>query len=184
MDDSELVRKLVIDVLSRSGFDVVTADSGESALMLLASDLPDLVVSDVSMPGMDGYELCRQLKSDSRTASIPVIMLTSRSLIEEKVRGFEAGADDYLVKPFDPTELDLRIKALLARVRAAMRSTEELPSEGRVISIFSLRGGVGKSTLATNLAVSLAHLWNIEIALVDVALEADQIAMMFNLRQS
>lgn len=67
VDDSELVRKLVIDVLSRSGYDVVTAESAESALMVLASDLPDLVVSDVSMPGMDGYELCRRLKSDSRT---------------------------------------------------------------------------------------------------------------------
>lgn len=70
-------------------------------------------------------------------------MLTSAGDINAKVRGFEAGADDYLVKPFDPTELDLRIKALLARVRAAMRPTEELPSERRVISIFSLRGGVG-----------------------------------------
>jgi len=182
VDDSELILKLVIDVLSRAGFEVITAESAESALRLLASDLPDLIVSDVTMPGMDGYELCRRLKSDSRTASIPIIMLTSAGDINAKVRGFEAGTDDYLVKPFDPTELDLRIRALLARARVAMKPMEALPPEGRLISTFSLRGGVGKSTLATNLAVSLAHLWNIEIALVDLALEVDQVAMMFNLR--
>lgn len=182
VDDNKLILKLIDAKLVESGFDVTTAGTAEEALTLLRAELPDLIVSDVMMPGIDGYDLCRRLKADPRTASIPVLMLTAAGDVKEKVRGFEAGADDYVVKPFEPAELSLRIRALLARARAARGQIEPLPPKGRVMSVFSLRGGVGKTTLAVNLAISLAQLWMTDVALVDLALETDQVAMMLNLR--
>jgi len=182
VDDNKLILKVVADKLTEAGFAIQTAGSASEALKLLDVALPDLVVSDVMMPGMDGYEFCRRIKADPKRRHLPIIMLTARSDISEKVRGFEAGADDYLVKPFEPTELALRIRALLARARAAHGPAEPATSEGRVFSAFSLRGGTGKSSMAINLAVSLAGLWQIEVALVDLAFESDQDAMMLNVR--
>ena len=180
VDDNKLILKLVKDYLSTIGFDVAAASSAEEALALLPSGLPKLIVSDVMMPGMDGYDFCRLLKADPKTAGIPVIMLTARGDIKEKVRGFEAGADDYIVKPFEPTELGLRIRALLARAQPAGAEAE--PPRGRVISVFSMRGGVGKTTVAVNLAVSLAQQWRTRVALIDLALESDHVAMMLNMQ--
>jgi pilus assembly protein CpaE len=180
VDDNKLILKLVKDYLTTLGFDVVTAVSAEDALTQLPAGLPKLIVSDVMMPGIDGYDFCRRLKADPKTSSIPVIMLTARSDIKEKVRGFEAGADDYIVKPFEPAELGLRIRALLARAQPA--AAEALPPKGRVISVFSMRGGVGKTTMAVNLAVSLAQLWRTRVALIDMALESDHVAMMLNIQ--
>jgi len=183
VDDNKLILKLVRDYLTTIGFDVLTAGSAEEALTLLKSDLPQLIVSDVMMPGIDGYEFCRRLKMDARTSAIPVVMLTAHGDITEKVRGFEAGADDYLVKPFEPTELGLRIKVLLSRVQAAGSDVEESQqTKNRVMSVFSMRGGVGKTSLAVNLAISLAQLWPTRVALIDLALESDHVAMMLNMQ--
>lgn len=182
VDDNKLILKLVQDKLGAAGFEVFTAESAEQARAILPSVKPDLIVLDVMMPGMDGYEFCRRLKSAPETSPIPVIMLTARGDISEKVRGFEAGADDYLVKPFDPTELALRIRALLTRVRAARGQAPAPSPAGHIFSVFSLRGGSGKTSLAVNLALALVQLWSTEVALVDLALEADHDAMMLDLR--
>jgi len=117
VDDSRLAQKMIRDRLESAGYAVVTASSGEEALAWLQREVPDLVISDVVMPGIDGYELCRRMRKQPRLANVPVILLTARGGIAEKVAGFEAGADDYLVKPFDPVELELRGKGLLARRR-------------------------------------------------------------------
>jgi pilus assembly protein CpaE len=180
VDDSRLAQKMIRDRLESAGYAVVTASSGEEALAWLQREVPDLVISDVVMPGIDGYELCRRMRKQPRLANVPVILLTARGGIAEKVAGFEAGADDYLVKPFDPVELELRVKVLLARSRAA--AAGEQKPRGKVISAFSLRGGVGVSTVAVNLAYALAKAQDRPVALADLALESGHAALMLDLR--
>jgi pilus assembly protein CpaE len=107
-------------------------------------------------------------------------MLSAKAGIQEKIAGFEAGADDYLTKPFDPTELELRVRALITRARAA-RGDEQVPPPGRVITVFSLRGGSGTTLLAVNIAVSLAQMLEQEIPLIDLALETGSAGIMLDL---
>jgi pilus assembly protein CpaE len=182
VDDNRLILRMVERNLKENQFDVSLAENPEQALGMLNAALPDLIVSDVMMPGMDGYEFCRRLKTDPRTARIPVIMLTANAGIKEKIKGFSAGADDYLVKPVERQELVLRIRALLARVRASGIPKEEQKPQHHIISVFSLRGGCGKSTMSVNLAVSLAQMWSIPVALADMAFESNHDAMLLNLR--
>lgn len=184
VDDSKLSAKMISDRLAAAGYRVTVAHSGEEALVETSSATPDLILSDVVMPGIDGYELVRRLRKLPATAKTPVIMLTSKGGIKEKVAGFEAGADDYLVKPVDPTELELRIRALLARAaaQASVESEEAVREEAQVISVFSLKGGVGVTSIAVNLAVALAQMWQQKVSLVDLALESAQDAMMLDLK--
>ncbi len=179
VDDSPLNRKLTADVLQRAGHEVITAEDGASALKLLEQEHIDLVLLDVMMPGMDGYEVCKRIRANPKTTYLPVMMLTAQDTVESKIKGFEAGADDYLTKPFEPTELQARVQVLLRRL--ARVQPKEITEEGKLIAVFSLRGGVGVSTLAANLAVALAQLWGRPSVLVDMALTAGQAALMLNL---
>ncbi|HID56529.1 TPA: response regulator [Candidatus Poribacteria bacterium] len=117
VDDEEDILDLVDLSLTADGFDVITARSGPEALEKVKEEMPDLILLDISMPDMDGYEVMRRLKGDRRTSSIPIIMLTAASDKRDKVRSFSAGADDYVVKPFDADELTARIEAVLSRTR-------------------------------------------------------------------
>ena len=182
IDSNRQALKLIHDKLSEFGFQVIATGGAEEALAFSLSTVPDLIVSNVTLPKIDGYEFCRRLKLDPRTRAIPVILLTERNDVDDMVRGFEAGADDYLVKTSDPTELGFRIRALLTRIRAAPGRATRISPQGRVISVFSPRGGVGKSTLAANLVASLRKLWTTRVVIVDLALEVDQAALMFNLK--
>lgn len=117
VDDEEDLIELVRYNLEQEGFQVKSAFDGESALKIARQELPDLLLIDLMLPGMDGLELCRSLRSDNRTASIPVIMLTAKSAESDRIVGLELGADDYVVKPFSPRELAARVKAVLRRTR-------------------------------------------------------------------
>lgn len=117
-DDEDIVRFVEIN-LRLEGFEVVTASDGQEALRIAYAAMPDLVLLDVMMPKIDGFEVCQRLRNDSRTRGISVIMLTAKSLSADKVVGLTAGADDYIIKPFDPMEL-------VARVRSALRRTKEM----------------------------------------------------------
>jgi len=179
IDDSALQTRIVGDALRAAGYQVNVAHNGEEALRLATTWQPDAIILDVVMPGMSGYQVCRALRQEKATAYIPVIMLTVKGGIEAKVAGFEAGADDYLVKPVDTAELLARLKVLLRRAQGAehvVTSTEQL------LAVFSLRGGVGVTSLAVNLAVTLAGLWNSDVPLLDLALTMGQVALMFNIR--
>lgn len=114
-DDDSLIRELVQFRLERSGYAVVTAEDGDEALRLARERLPDLVVLDVMMPGLNGYEVTRSLRAGETTKRIPVILLTARVQEADVAQGFEAGADDYLTKPFSPQELRARVQAILGR---------------------------------------------------------------------
>lgn len=113
VDDEPTIVELLEEHLRSEGYETHHAYSGEEALQLLDQDIPDLVLLDLMLPGMDGYEVCRLMQKDSRLNHIPVIMLTARSAVQNKVMGYQRGADDYVVKPFDPDELSVRVRAQL-----------------------------------------------------------------------
>jgi DNA-binding response OmpR family regulator len=117
VDDDAFIARLLEIELSAAGYDVRTAGSGDRALALAFERCPDLILADVTMPNMDGFELTRQLRMDERTAGTKVILLTARGLSADRLEGFAVGADDYVIKPFDTPELVARIGEVLARPR-------------------------------------------------------------------
>jgi class 3 adenylate cyclase len=117
-DDNNDSRQLLIDIVSNMGHEVVEANNGIDALALAQQQLPDLILLDVTMPGMSGFDVCARLKSDSATQQIPILMLTALSDVDHRVEGLKLGADDYLGKPFNPREL-------VERVRTRLRSKVE-----------------------------------------------------------
>jgi DNA-binding response OmpR family regulator len=114
-DDEEDIRALVAFRLQRAGYDVITAADGAEALTLATTRLPDLIVLDMMMPKATGLEVTRSLREQDSTRDIPVILLTARAQEADVASGFEAGADDYVKKPFSPMDLQLRVQALLDR---------------------------------------------------------------------
>ncbi|WP_319541242.1 response regulator transcription factor [uncultured Pseudodesulfovibrio sp.] len=118
VEDHRDTRELLKYNLSAAGFDVAAAEDGQLGLSLAQAFKPDIILLDLMMPGTDGLEVCRQLKGDPALARIPVIMLTAKGEEVDKIVGLELGADDYVIKPFSPRELILRIKAILRRYGA------------------------------------------------------------------
>lgn len=123
VDDDVHIRELVLLFLKKEGYELYEAPDGIKALQLLEKVKIDLAVIDIMMPNMDGWELCRELREYS---NIPILMLTAKGETSQKVKGFELGADDYLVKPFEPLELAVRIKALLKRYNITVSQTIEI----------------------------------------------------------
>ena len=120
VDDDPLLVRLVRTHLEKAGYKVLTAQDGEQALDVAAAELPDLVVLDLMLPKLDGFEVCRRIREFSL---VPVVMLTARGEPVDRLRGFEMGADDYLPKPFVPAELLARVKAVLRRSQQGSAST-------------------------------------------------------------
>jgi len=129
VDDDRNLRKIIQTNLELAGYDVSTAPNGEEALKLLDVMQPDLVVLDVMMPLMDGYEVARRIRRHPSNTHVPIIMLTAKSEVEDKLAGFEAGADDYITKPFGPQELLARVRAKIRRVEvdASLSPLTRLP---------------------------------------------------------
>ncbi len=115
VDDEEDVRELVGSNLRRAGMRVVEAADGLQGILFARSQMPNVVVLDVMMPGRDGLQVCAELRADEVTKDIPVLMLTAKGQTSDRIAGLERGADDYLAKPFSPRELVLRVQALLRR---------------------------------------------------------------------
>jgi DNA-binding response OmpR family regulator len=114
VDDEIELTGLVSFHMRMAGFEVLTAAHGERALELSRQEKPDLIILDIMIPKLDGWQVCERLKRDAGTKDIAVIMLTARAGIEDTLKGFEAGADDYVTKPFSPRELVARVKRILA----------------------------------------------------------------------
>jgi DNA-binding response OmpR family regulator len=149
-DDLETLR-LVGLMLQRQGYQIISARNGAEGIHQAANDHPDLIVLDVMMPDMDGYQVAQVLREQPDTAVIPILMFTAKSQVDDKVAGYEAGADDYLTKPVHPAELIAHIKALLARTK---NRTVAPQRKGTLIGVMAVKGGLGVSTLAFNLALA------------------------------
>jgi DNA-binding response OmpR family regulator len=149
VDDQAGILKLVGHMFKDEGFEVHVADSGEKGFEKARKVKPDIIILDVMMPGLSGIDVCKQLRAHPVTARIPIIMLSARSQVPDKVEGFEAGADDYVSKPVARAELMARVRALLARVSYGQNTV------ANVVAFVGAKGGVGTTTLAINTAISL-----------------------------
>ena len=160
VDDDLDTLRLVGLMLQRQGYQISAATNGQQGLEKAFEEDPDLILLDVMMPDMDGYEVTRRLRQNPSTSETPILMFTAKSQLDDKVIGFEVGANDYLTKPTHPSELQARVKTLLARSgdkkeKAAAESGDE--NRGYVIGVLSARGGLGITTLVANLAAGLLN---------------------------
>jgi len=158
VDDDLDTLRLVGLMLQHQGYRIVAASSGAQAIALTQADKPDMVLLDIMMPDMDGYEVARHLRSTPTTSSIPIIMFTAKTQVDDKVQGFEAGADDYLTKPTQPRELFAHVKAVLARGKKASVPVPPPPESrkrGHVTGVIAVKGGLGISTLTLNMGICL-----------------------------
>lgn len=132
VDDEQHIVELIQFNLENSGFDVLTSDNGEDAMKIAIEEVPDVIILDLMLPGIDGFEACKKIRSHEKTGKIPIIMLTAKSEETDKVLGLELGADDYLTKPFS-------VRELVARIKAVLRRFEEIPKEaGKIIKIHDI----------------------------------------------
>jgi DNA-binding response OmpR family regulator len=126
VEDEPSIREVVTLYLKRAGYQVTSAEDGTTAMRLLREELPDLVVLDLMLPGVDGYEITQWLRAQSE---IPIIMLTARREVTDRIAGLEMGADDYIVKPFSPQEIVSRVRAVLRRTQGGQIQQTESPLE-------------------------------------------------------
>lgn len=132
VDDDPNISQLVNLYLTREGFEVVRAERGDEALKIFKGDPPNLMLLDVMLPGMDGWQVCREVR---KVSNIPIIMLTAKDETFDKVLGLELGADDYIVKPFETKELVARIKAVIRRYQSSDTPDKELAFPGLTVNI-------------------------------------------------
>ncbi len=181
IDDELLYHKMIAHAFEGQGFQMDFAENGTDGLAKAKAFLPDLVITDVMMPDITGYEVTRILRREPAFAQTPILVLTAQTGLQDKLKSFEAGADEHLTKPFEPAELVARCTILLRRAEAARSAVPtQRREEARMIAVHSLRGGIGSSTLAVNLGVSLASLWKMPAILLDLTMVAGQVALMLN----
>jgi pilus assembly protein CpaE len=180
VDDEEQIRKLLSTYLTRQGYEVAVATDGYDALKVIRSRAPSLVITDVGMPNMNGFELTRRLRADHKTARIPVLMLSARKEADDVLTGYSEGADEYVAKPIEMTVLAAKIDVLLKRIKTT--TGEMVKRGGRVILFAHGKGGAGATTLAVNAAVSLAETKLYRVALLDLNLEFGNAHMQLDLK--
>lgn len=178
-DDDTALQRLISSALKLEQHEVVQAEDGQQALDLIRSEKPDLVILDVMMPIINGFDVCVALRSDPATALLPVIMLSGLAQVQEKITGLRAGADEYLTKPVDLRELLTRVEMLLVRHKLLRRSPTA--RAGHIYSVIGAKGGVGVTTLAVNLAAQLKRDDN-AVALLEFRPDFGTVAVQLNLR--
>lgn len=169
IDDDLDTLRLVGAMLQRQGYQIAVASNGEQGLSQAGSQNPDLILVDVMMPDMDGYEVTRRLRDNPQMADIPILMFTAKTQLDDKVSGFESGADDYLTKPTHPAELQAHVKALLVlSSRWKIGAVVPVEKPPFTIGILAARGGQGVTTLAVNLAKSLMTAAQAEVIMAEL----------------
>ncbi len=175
IDDDVNALKLLGYTLRKAGFNILVAQNGFEGVAKAEEHIPDLIVSDLMMPRMDGYEVTRRIRENPQTRHIPIIMLTAKSQVQDKVAGFEAGANDYVTKPVMPAELIARIKAQLAtRPPAEARTVQP---HGRLVGFLGAKGGIGLTTLMLNVGLLLQKSGK-KVMLVDLKSSGGNICQM------
>ncbi len=171
VDDDLDTLRLVGLMLQRQGYNIVAATNGEQGLAKALEEKPDLILLDVMMPDMDGYEVTRRLRKNPITATTPILMFTAKTQLDDKVTGFEVGADDYLTKPTHPSELQAHVRALLARSEKKDEGGDADANKehrGFVIGVLAARGGLGVSSVAANLAAALSSRAQVDVILAEM----------------
>ena len=172
IDDDLDTLRLVGLMLQRQGYDIVAATNGEQGLAKALEEKPDLILLDVMMPDMDGYEVTRRLRKNPTTLTTPILMFTAKTQLDDKVTGFEVGADDYLTKPTHPSELQAHVRALLARSEKkdgdglSVGAGQE--HRGFMVGVLASRGGLGVSSVAANLAAALSSRAQCDVVLAEL----------------
>ncbi len=164
IDDEIIFHRMIEHALRPMGHMVYTELTGTQGLEAANILKPDVIITDLNLPDISGYEVTRRLRRDPAFAHTPIMVLTSQAGLQDKLASFESGADDHITKPFEPEELVARMTVLLRRmevIRHALPSGEgAAPTKmAKMIAVHSLRGGIGTSTLAVNLAIGLRSLW-------------------------
>ena len=169
IDDDLDTLRLVGLMLQKQGYRIVAANNGKQGLLKVKEEIPDLILLDVMMPQMDGYEVARHLRQNPETAGIPILMFTAKSQLDDKVTGFESGADDYLTKPTHPAELQAHVKALLTRaVKVDKQEAAFIEEKAFTVGVISARGGLGVSSIAVNLGSFLSSSMGKETIVVEL----------------
>lgn len=171
VDDEPDALRMVKLTLASEGYEVVTGSDGEEAIQVAVRERPDLILLDVMMPKVNGYEVARRLRRVPELARVPILFLSARGQVADKVEGLRAGGNDYVTKPADPVEL-------VARVGALLGSYTEAP--GYVAALFGSKGGMGTTTLAVNLALSLRQQSEATVVLVDGHDEGGDVDVFLN----
>ncbi|HRQ38889.1 MAG TPA: response regulator [Chloroflexota bacterium] len=203
VDDHPETLEIISRVLRQQGYAVIAAASGVQALTLADAEQPDLILLDGMMPDLDGWEVCRRIRNNPKIAHTRIIMFSAVNVAEQKLAGFNAGADDYLTKPTEPVELIERVQNLLENVpprpdlaggappvaeppaakAAAMGRTVALSPSSQVIAVLGARGGAGTTQLAINLAISLAGP-ELPATLVDLDVRQGHVGLYLNQKVS
>jgi CheY-like chemotaxis protein/MinD-like ATPase involved in chromosome partitioning or flagellar assembly len=156
-DDVDTLRMVGI-MLERQGYEILAASGGVQGLAMAKAEKPDMILLDLMMPDIDGTEVTRQLRADPQTQNILIIMFTAKSQVDDKIDGFDAGADDYLTKPAQPKELVAHVRALLTRAQRSVSVATParlLGARGKLVGVIAAKGGVGVTTIAVNLGIAL-----------------------------
>lgn len=166
VDDDLDTLRLVGIMLEKYGYRIAAASSGSQAIAAAKNEMPDLILLDLMMPDMDGYEVTRLIRADKQMHHVPIIMFTAKSQVEDKVLGYEAGIDGYLTKPIHPAELAANVRSALARQSKIIQTVSK--PKGRVIGVISTRGGIGTTTLAVNTAIALRKTGHFSVTLAEL----------------
>ena len=181
IDDEQFYFKLIRKSLKEAEYQLEYANSGADGLAKLPSFQPEILIIDLKLPEMDGFEILTRVRRDPKFSHLPVIVITSKDELSEKLKAFELGADDYLVKPFQPEELVARMGILARRGKAMQIGPQtEKTTNATIVTVHSLRGGLGCSSIVVNLGLAFYKLWGKPTLLVDGILTAGQVALMLD----
>jgi pilus assembly protein CpaE len=184
IDDEQFYFKLIRKTLKEAEYDLEYAKTGSEGLSKIPAFEPDMMIVDLKLPEMDGFQILERLRKDPKYGHIPVIVITAQDVLSEKLKAFELGADDYLVKPFQPEELVARMGILARRGKAMQMAQQQMGTSAKtkapVITVHSLRGGVGCSSIVVNLGLAFYKLWGRQTLLIDGVLTAGQVSLMLD----
>ncbi len=181
IDDEFAIRYLIERHMSRHGFEMLMARDGQTGLKMAHEQMPDLIVLDVQLPDLNGFDLCQALQDEPELANIPVLIFTSRITSEDKYKAFTVGADGFISKPFLPDEFLAHVNAILQKSSKTYTSYNESVQQGKLTAFYGPKGGVGTTTLAVQLSEAISIHEEEKVALIDLDLPLGGIAPLLSL---
>ncbi|GIV95786.1 MAG: transcriptional regulator [Herpetosiphonaceae bacterium] len=184
VDDDRLLAEMISKILAYAGYEVTIVTTAEEAYDLALREPPALLMTDILLPGIDGYTLSRRLRQDQALRQLPILIVTGQYDVSDKIAGYEVAADGFLIKPFQPLDLLKRVDDMLAPAHQRDRYEEHSAHQGRLIAVLGAKGGVGATTIASNLAVLLRMHTGGQIILCDADLYGGDAGLYLNVTSS